>query len=51
MKTASGASFGQEVQHGRLACLKVPQGEPVVLELNPHRRVDIGFGGRGREDG
>ncbi|HOM66650.1 MAG: hypothetical protein BWX85_00761 [Chloroflexi bacterium ADurb.Bin120] len=48
VKTASGASFGQEVQHGRLACLKVPQGEPAVLELNPHRRVDIGFGGRGR---
>ncbi len=48
VKTASGVSFSHEVQHGWLSRLKVPQGEPAVLELTPHRRVDIGFGGRGQ---
>ncbi|MFU8825997.1 MAG: glutamate mutase L [Brevefilum sp.] len=48
VETASGKHFSLEVPAGSLKRLAIPPGESAVLELLPHRRVDIGFGGLGR---
>lgn len=48
VETKSGKNFSMEIQFGTLKRLDIPKGEAAVLELVPHRRVDIGFGGQGQ---
>jgi len=48
VETESGKTFSAEIQQGTLKRLEIPHGETGVLDLVPHRRVDIGFGGQGQ---
>lgn len=48
VETESGKNYSMEIPHGTLKRLEVPQGEAAVLELTPHRRVEIGFGEPGQ---
>jgi hypothetical protein len=48
VETQSGKHFSREVRYGTLNRLDIPQGEPAMLELVPHRRIKIGFGGHGQ---
>ena len=48
VETASGKTYSLEIHPGTLKRLAIPPGEAAVLDLLPHRRVDIGFGGAGR---
>lgn len=48
VETSKGQHFSADIQQGTLRRLAIPAGEAAVLELVPHRSVEIGFGGRGR---
>ncbi|NLN70909.1 MAG: hypothetical protein GX142_09045, partial [Chloroflexi bacterium] len=48
VSTETGLNFSREIQHSKLTRLNIPQGGTAVLELIPHRQVDIGFGGPGQ---
>lgn len=45
--TQSGTNYTADIHAGTLTRLEIPQGDVGVLELVPHRQVDVGFGGRG----
>jgi hypothetical protein len=47
-ETESGIIFTADIHFGTLYRLPVPAGEMAVLDLIPHRQVDVGFGGRGQ---
>jgi hypothetical protein len=48
VETESGKVYTVDVQQGSLRRLVIPISEAAVLELEPHQRVDIGFGGPGQ---
>lgn len=49
VETASGKIYTVDIHQGTLKRLVIPSGEAAVLEFTPHPKVDIGFGGRGKE--
>jgi hypothetical protein len=48
VETASGEVYTADIHQGTLRRLVIPPGESAMLEFVPHRKVDIGFGGRGQ---
>jgi hypothetical protein len=48
VKIETGEKFSKEIHSGGLVRLKIPPGKTAVIELLPHRRVDVGLGGQGR---
>ena len=48
VETASGEVYTADIHQGTLRRLVIPLGESAMLDFVPHRKVDIGFGGRGR---
>ena len=46
--TQSGTSYTADIHAGTLTRLEIPAGEVGVIELVPHRQIDVGFGGCGQ---
>jgi hypothetical protein len=48
VETGSGEVYTADIHQGTLRRLVIPPGISAMLDFVPHRKVDIGFGGRGQ---
>lgn len=44
VETSSGQKYAVDIEQGTLRRLLIPEGESAVMELQPDKRTDIGFG-------